>query len=88
MVKDEEETEKDDPPHRATDNGSRPSSIVLTIGIIAITDADTSGGTNSSAGRLALLAEWVSRIEGMRDLARTDISNAITTCHKLLGGGM
>ena len=62
--KNEEETEKHDPTHRTTDNSSCPSSIVLTIGIGAVT---TSGGNNNAGrltGRLAdrfiLLAERVS----------------------------
>ena len=73
-VKDEEETEKDDRSHRGADNSCCPSSIVLAIGIGTVltnigatTTTTTTTGGNRSAGRIALLVEWVSRIEGMRD---------------------
>jgi hypothetical protein len=88
-VKDEEETEKDDRSQRATDNSSCPSSIGLNGNILAIIGSATTSGTNSIAGRfagrLALSAGWVSRIEGMRDLAGTGSNDVITTGQKLLG---
>ena len=91
--KDEEEAKKDDRSHRATDNRSRPSSIVLEISIDTVPDiigdATTSGGGaitsggNRNAGRFALLAIWVSRIEGMCDLLTvTGKNNLTTTGHK------
>jgi hypothetical protein len=88
--KGEEETQKDDRSQRATDNSSCPSSITIGTGTIL---ANISGAANSGsnsiagrlAGRLALLAEWVSRIEGMRDLAGAGGNNVITTGHKYLG---
>ena len=80
--KDEEETEKDDRSHRATDNRSRPSSIILAIGVDTVPDiigdATTSGGSRN-AGRFALLAEWVSRIEGMCDLLTVTGKTNLTT---------
>jgi len=87
--KNEEETEKHDPPHRTTDNSSCPSSIVLTIGIGAVA---TSGSNNNAgrlvdrlADRLVLLAEWVSRIEGMRDWAGTG-SNGVSKTSEIQVG--
>ena len=87
--KDEEETEKDEPSHRATDNSSCPSSIILTIridSVLAIIGVATTSGDNSNArrlaARLALLAEWVSRIEGMRNIKLTGSNGVITTRHK------
>ena len=75
-VEDEEETEKDDCSHRGADNSCCPSFIALAIGIGTIGTnfgAATTTGSDRSAGRIALLVEWVSRIEGMRacDLAGT-----------------
>jgi len=86
MVKDEEETEKDEPSHRATDNSGCPSSIVLTIGISATTTSGSNSNAGRLAGRLALLAEWVSRIEGMRDIKMTGRSDVGTTSRKPIGG--
>ena len=81
--KDEEETkEEDDCSQRTTDNRSRPSSVVLAIGIDtvpAIIGATTTIGSSSNAARVALLAEWVSRIEGMCDLAGTGRNDPITS---------
>ena len=76
-VEDEEETEKDDRSHRGADNSCCPSFIALAIGIGTIGTnigaTTTTTGSNRCAGRIALLVEWVSRIEGMRacDLAGT-----------------
>ncbi len=88
-VKDEEETEKDDRSHRASDNSRCPSSIVLAVTIpsnIGNIGATTTSGSSSNAGRIAPLAEWVPRIEGMRacDLAGTG-SRVVTTCYEPLG---
>jgi hypothetical protein len=87
--KDEEETQKDDRSQCAADNSGCPSSISIGIDtILAIIGGATTGGINSIAGRLAgrvaLLAEWVSRIEGMRDLAGTG-SFVVRTGQILLG---
>ena len=83
MEKDEEETEEeDDCSQRTTDNRSRPSSIVLAIGIDTvpvIIGATTINGISSNAGGVAPLAEWVSRIEGMRDLAGTGRNDLVTS---------
>ena len=91
-VKNEEETEKDDRAHRAADNSCCPSSIVLAIGIDAILTSIgvTTTGRSRIVGRVALLVEWVSRIEGMRacDLTRTRSIVAITRCREPLGGGI
>jgi len=82
---DEEETEKHDRSHGASDNTSCPPSIVLTIGIGTAIGAATTSGSNSRAGRLALLGKRVSRIEGMRDLAGTGSNDVISTGCKCLG---